>query len=87
MEKKKKVTGPKKPKIRLLYYQFKESFKYVNWIYEMKGKAHVCESMRVPYEEGIIAFFKNSKAGALSAEVDIHEFANHLNIAYKKKKR
>lgn len=76
----------KRGKVRLVYYQMKDGGKVINWIYYLDGKAVVAEVRRIPYEEGVIQFFKNSNAKLLSSGLDIHEFADHLNISYKSKK-
>lgn len=81
-----KKLGRKRIKVRLAYYQMKEGGKVVNWIYYLGGKAIVAEVRRAPYEEGVLTFFKNTNAELLSSGLDIHEFADHLNISYKPKK-
>lgn len=75
----------KKPKAKVKYYQLKDNQRQVNFIYILKGKAFVSETIRIPYEEGMLQFVRHSGGELLSSTLDIHEFADHLNIAYKKK--
>lgn len=67
---------------RILYYQIKGRFVY--WIYEFGGKHHLVEVLRVPNEEGLIKFLKESEGSkSLSTVIDIHDYTDHLNLTYK----
>lgn len=85
--KKKKERKSSGPHPRILYYQFADNSAQVNWIYSIgtNPKLYVAEARRAPFEEGVIGFFKKSKGKLLSSTVNIHEFADHLSTAYKKK--
>lgn len=84
----------KKGKIQ--YYQIREKGNQINFIWFNGKQSVVAEVRRLPYEEGFLDFLKaqtkSSKDGkvsgakTLSSELDIHEFANHLNLAYRRKK-
>lgn len=71
---------------RILYYQLKEKGNQINFIWSDGKKVFVAEVRRLPFEEGFLNFLKAQKdAKIISAELDVHEFADHLNIAYKHK--
>ena len=71
---------------QIQYYQIREKGKQINFIWTDGKHTHVAEVRRIPFEEGFTEFMRAQKdAKVVSSELDIHEFAAHLETAFKKK--